>query len=460
MSGFDPISYDTVNLETWLRETDDNIVLYTNINKKPLCLKKSYFLNTHMNDIYHSCKLENNELMINETYKSEPFRNIGYFFDKYTMINNKLLIRDLKKKKNIFKLTVDTDKKEFINREFLELTQIGLANPKTADKQKQKLNKKLLNKNIPHKEDVYFNELISRALFNYSWQWDAPINNFLRKGIEYFDTELFKKYQKRYGATKKLAIQAIKDRISQIDRCFIEAAPKVQDDKRVFYRGMTTGYGFTNVNDEIVVRNFTSVSDNIDVAFSFYNKETKCCIHEITLQKGLPYINMVTNTKFKSEKEILLPRDIIFKLVGFKDVKRLSLHHGKIVNISIRKIIAYPMKQKQFTLDTGCKLYDTSTIEVLKNLIPSSPKIEVEEVKLEKLKTKKVKVLKQVPKNIENNLNTNVPKLKRCPNGTIRNKTSGICEKKTIKKKNKTEKLPRCPKGTRRNKSTKKCEPK
>lgn len=290
MSGFDPISYDTVNLETWLRETDDNIVLYTNVNKKPLCLKKSYFLNTHMNDIYHSCKLENNELMINETYKSEPFRNIGYFFDKYTMINNKLLIRDLKKKKNIFKLTVDTDKKEFINREFLELTQIGLANPKTADKQKQKLNKKLLNKNIPHKEDVYFNELMSRALFNYSWQWDAPINNFLRKGIEYFDTELFKKYQKRYGATKKLAIQAIKDRISQIDRCFIEAAPKVQDDKRVFYRGMTTGYGFTGLNDEVVVRNFTSVSDNIDVAFNFYNKETKCCIHEITLQIGRAHV--------------------------------------------------------------------------------------------------------------------------------------------------------------------------
>jgi len=83
-----------------------------------------------------------------------------------------------------------------------------------------------------------------------------------------------------------------------------------------------------------------------------------------------------------------------------------------------------------------------------------------EEIKKKKLKSKKVKVLKQVPKNIENNLNTNVPKLKRCPNGTRRNKTSGICEKKTIKKKNKTEKLPRCPNGTRRNKSTKKCEPK
>ena len=76
---------------------------------------------------------------------------------------------------------------------------------------------------------------------------------------------------------------------------------------------------------------------------------------------------MVTTTKFKNEKEILLPRDIIFKLVGFKDMKRLSLHHGKLVNISIRKIIAYPMKQKQFSLDTGCKLYDTATIEVLKN---------------------------------------------------------------------------------------------
>ena len=56
----------------------------------------------------------------------------------------------------------------------------------------------------------------------------------------------------------------------------------------------------------------------------------------------------------------------------------------------------------------------------------------------------------------------------RCPNGTRRNKISGICEKtdktgKTDKtKKNdkteKTKKKPRCPNGTRRNKTTGNCE--
>ena len=47
-------------------------------------------------------------------------------------------------------------------------------------------------------------------------------------------------------------------------------------------------------------------------------------------------------------------------------------------------------------------------------------------------------------------------KIKRCPNGTIRNKKTGECEKKqtTLKK----HASPKCPKGTRRNKKTGLCE--
>ena len=49
------------------------------------------------------------------------------------------------------------------------------------------------------------------------------------------------------------------------------------------------------------------------------------------------------------------------------------------------------------------------------------------------------------------------PKLKRCPNGTIRDKVTKECVSKGPVN---NTKLPRCPKGTRRNKITLLCEPK
>ena len=54
------------------------------------------------------------------------------------------------------------------------------------------------------------------------------------------------------------------------------------------------------------------------------------------------------------------------------------------------------------------------------------------------------------------NENIPIPKLKRCPNGTYRDKKTKECVAKTTAK----VKLPRCPKGTRRNPKTQLCEPK
>ena len=50
------------------------------------------------------------------------------------------------------------------------------------------------------------------------------------------------------------------------------------------------------------------------------------------------------------------------------------------------------------------------------------------------------------------------PKLKRCPNGTYKDKITKECiPKKDLKNK---VKLPRCPNGTRRNPKTQLCDPK
>ena len=64
--------------------------------------------------------------------------------------------------------------------------------------------------------------------------------------------------------------------------------------------------------------------------------------------------------------------------------------------------------------------------------------------------------------NIINNNNMNTIKNPRCPRGSRRNKSTGLCEKKV---KNLTKKITkkvkkRCPRGSRRNKSTGLCEKK
>ena len=108
MKGRDPILLEDVDITEWISKTDDNFVLVLP-NKKRLCLKKSYFLNPQINDLYLNCSLKKGNLMVQETNKSKLYRNIGYYFDKYTMIDDKELIKYLKQKKNMYELkTIDT----------------------------------------------------------------------------------------------------------------------------------------------------------------------------------------------------------------------------------------------------------------------------------------------------------------------------------------------------------------
>ena len=482
--GYDPILLEHMDVNEWIGENDDNFVLVLPKQlkrpRKHILLKKSYFLNPQINDLYLQCEIKNDALMLNETNKSKLYRNIGYYYGKYTMVDEKQLIRNLKKKRNMFELKSnqpksadivpldqwDSDEASFINQETLLLTQIGLFESMLKGNENKKMNQ-LFNKNIPYKEEVYFNKLIRKALYNYSWQWDGPINNYLRTGEDYWNSAIFIKYMdmKRYGNTKAESIKNIKAKIESIDKCFMEYAPRNQNDTKLYYRGMKNGYGFSGKGDEVIVRNFGSVSENIDVAYRFSDKVARCCIHELTIDKGIPLINMVTTTKYKGEKEILLPRDLVFKLVGFKDINLSGS------NFSIRKIRVSKMRPGQFKLDTGCSVYPIVEIEPLKNL-EKTPTNKVPVMKKEKLKNVEVPVLQQVPNNVEANLQPAKPAKKpNCPKGSRRDKKSGLCLDKdgnvVINPKDvgnaqgspKTKKK-RCPNGQRRNKTTGLCEPK
>jgi len=422
--GYDPVLLEHQDANEWISESDDNFVLV--LPKIPKFPRKNIF----------------------QLKQNEPSSADIIPLDQW-----------------------DKPEASFINQETLLLTQIGLFKSMLKGNEKKKMNQ-LFKKNLPYKEEVYFNNLISKALYNYSWLWDGAINGYLRTGEDYWNSAIFIKYadMKRYGNTKAESIKNIKAKIESIDKCFMEYAPRNQNDTKLYYRGMKNGYGFSGKGDEVIVRNFGSVSENIAVAYRFSNKFARCCIHELTIDKGIPLINMVTTTKFKNEKEILLPRDLVFKLVGFKD-KTIG---GS--NFSIRKIRVSKMRPDQFKLDTGCNIYPIMNIEPLKNL--EKTPVAKESVKKEKLDKVKVPVLQLVPKNIEANLEPAKPAKKpNCPKGSRRDKKSGLCldkdgnivenskdikNIKNIKNKSeapKTVKKKRCPNGQRRNKQTGLCEP-
>ena len=232
-------------------------------------------------------------------------------------------------KSRILKLNILSKNDKFINKEYLALSNIGLfkqkalkidktltAKQKEEIKQLEKQNKQIEKKNLPHKKEVYFQELLAKALTDYSYQWDAPINSYLRLGEDYFSSDIFKRYYKRYGTTLDLAKTAIKNKIQDIDRVFLEMAPRNEKTTVFYYRGMTRPFDVTNIGDSLVVPNFISISLDFSIAlrFSGVPRGQRCCLYKIFVEKGVPTIDMVTTTKYKNEKETLLPRNLKYTL--------------------------------------------------------------------------------------------------------------------------------------------------
>ena len=140
----------------------------------------------------------------------------------------------------------------------------------------------------------------------------------------------------------------------------MEAAPR-SDAKLVkdtYYRGMKGNYGHKKVGDEILINNYTSISKKKQIGINFMNKNTKCCLYAFHLPKGMPYINMINTTKYKHESEILLPRDIKFVLA-----KIVKESFGSVYHINVM-----PSRENQFTIDTGCRMFDLVSIKEIKEI--------------------------------------------------------------------------------------------
>jgi hypothetical protein len=471
---YDPVNLENIPVDDYLDNDANNIVII--LNKKAYGVNKALFM---FNNEMKRCIIANNALLKKKTYDDpETFYNIGYFIGKRVIVNQNTL-NDALKEHRIIELTSKTSGDTYINKELLELTTIGILKPPS----KSSIGKV----NFKHAyEDVYFDELMSSILKEYSLEMYYYINKSLinpelynqqynnNQPLNYELIELLKKNSKSIKKFNNIDFKNAVDKIViKIDKGFIEAAPRYENTyiHKVFYRGMkekyinTNGGELENIGDTALILNYTSVSSEYDAAKNFAMSGSKAIIYKIYLEEGLPFINMVSNAVFEDEKEYLLPRNIIFELIS-KQGKEYT-------------ILAKPFKKDQFAIKTGCiplDLYDI-TPATLATLTELSSKIS--SLKSKKLSSSPLKVKSKADSGkIKDNVK--YVKSKRCPNGTVRNKITKECvPKQNIKPEPKAKakakpkakakakpeakpkaKLGRCPKGTRRNPKTLQCEAK
>jgi hypothetical protein len=450
---YDPINLENLPVADYLENDANNIVIV--LNKKAYGVNKALFM---FNNEMKRCIIANNALLKKKTYDNpETFYNIGYFIGKKVIVNLDTL-NDVLKEHRVIKLTSKTSGDTYINKELLELTTIGILKPPSKNS--------VGNVNFKHAyEDVYFDELMSSILKEYSLEMFYYINRSLinpelynqqfnnNQPLNYELVQLLKKISKSIKKFNNINFKnAVDKMVIKIDKGFIEAAPRYEKTyiHKVFYRGMkekymnTNGGELENVGDTALILNYTSVSSEYDAAKNFAKSGSKEIIYKIYLDEGLPFINMVSNAVFEDEKEYLLPRNIIFELIS--------------KNGNEYTVIAKPFKKDQFAIKTGCFPLDFYDIKPV-------PLSSINSKKLSSSPTKE----KSKADSAKSKDNVKPVKSKRCPNGMARNKITKECvPKQNIKPKAKPEpepkppkaKLGRCPKGTRRNPKTLLCVPK
>ena len=469
---YDPINLENLPVADYLDNDANNIVII--YNNKAYGVNKALFM---FNNEMKRCIIANNALLKKKTYENpETFYNIGYFIGKKVIVNLDTL-NDVLKEHRVIELTSKTSGDTYINKELLELTTIGLIKP-SSKKSVGKFNFQYAY------EDVYFDELISLILKQYSLSMYFYINKCLLNSKLYNNDKPLKKelaeiLKNDFPKSKVFKNIDFKNHIdniiTKIDKGFIEAAPRYEKTyiHKVFYRGMkgkyinTNGNELENIGDTALIKTYVSVSADYATAKNFAPKGGKAAIYIIYLEEGLPFINMVSNAVFKNEREYILPRNIIFELIS--------------KNGNEYTVLAKPFKPDQFAIKTGCFPLDFCDIK----FAPLSPLATLAlPAKISLSSPAKSKTKSKTKSNIDSGKNKIIPvKSKRCPNGMVRNKITKECvPKQNIKQKAKPEPIPkpkspeakpeppkspkpksklgRCPKGTRRNPKTLLCEAK
>ena len=178
---YDPINLENVPINDYLKNDSNNIVIV--LNKKAYGVNKALFM---FNNEMKRCIIANNALLKKATYDNpDTFYNIGYFIGKKVIVNLNTLNNVLKEHR-IIELTSKTTGDTYINKELLELTTIGILKPPSKNSVGR------VNFQYAY-EDVYFEELISLILKQYSLSMYFYINKCLLNPKLYNNNKPLKK---------------------------------------------------------------------------------------------------------------------------------------------------------------------------------------------------------------------------------------------------------------------------
>jgi predicted hydrocarbon binding protein len=125
---YDPINLENIPIDDYLDNDTNNIVII--LNNKAYGVNKALFM---FNNEMKRCIIGNKALLKKKTYDNhETFYNIGYFIGKKVIVNQNTL-NDVLKEHRIVELTSKTTGDTYVNKEFLELTTIGLIKPSSKN---------------------------------------------------------------------------------------------------------------------------------------------------------------------------------------------------------------------------------------------------------------------------------------------------------------------------------------
>ena len=207
-------------------------------------------------------------------------------------------------------------------------------------------------------------------------------------------------------------VTKVEHQIDVIDEAF-KLLPVINEHETFkLYRGMPKPYSnLEKVGDKITVPTYTSTSVDFGVALIFSGLQD-CCLYEFTLDKGVPYIDMVNTTIYKSESEILLPRNIIFKI---EKISNHVINNFFYTNKIIKKYHIRVSLPKNSVFRNIIKEKDQCKHQYMATLNSIVPKSSPPKSSLPKSSPPK---------------SSSSKKYTRCPNGSRRNKITKKCEKK------------------------------
>ena len=199
-----------------------------------------------------------------------------------------------------------------------------------------------------------------------------------------------------------------------MDQFFLEHATRTTNNTTKLYRGMTAPYDIAN-GESMIVHNYISTTTTLEaedengeiddgyggvgyfIDSNYYNTHERpphipdvvndCCAYEMTIDKGIPFVDMEFSTVEIHENEILLPRNLLITLTG---------EYISEYNIHVRQIRVSKSTINQFENIPQDRCNDFSNVDINLSIIDySNSKGGCRKSRHQKMKKKKNNTIKK-----------------------------------------------------------------